>query len=339
MSVLSPLREPANGKVAFAGDWHMNWRWAVKAIEHCAAQGVDVIVHVGDFGYDFSETFISKVTWALEAHAIPLIFVDGNHENFTKLYSYPIHENGLRKLTNYIWHAPRGFRWQWAGVTFLAMGGAHSVDRPWRILGESWWLEEHITDADILAAVTGQADVLISHDCPSGVRIPGIDSGHKSGFPEEQIRQSEEHRTRLAEVVKGTRPAMIIHGHYHRHYETAALFKHGHVKVIGLDCDESTLEHNVHIMDLHSRQEEDEDMAKQTVLDVADVGKLLGISADTVRRYLYESAGTGRRYSDHPLPAPDGRVGRSPYWNKSREDEIKAWAASRLGPGARPRSK
>ena len=61
------------------------------------------------------------------------------------------------------------------------------------------------------------------------------------------------------------------------------------------------------------------------LLDSTAVGALLGITAETVRRYLYESSAPGRRYSNNPFPAPDGRVGHSVYWVSSRALEIQDW--------------
>ena len=160
--------------IAFAGDWHMNARWVPTAVRHAAEQGADVIVHLGDFGYTFRAEFLQSLQRALDEAGLVLLFIDGNHENFAALLSLPVGANGLRRLTDRIWHLPRGFRWTWGGVRFLALGGAHSVDQPWRRLGTSWWPEEVLSEQDVAAAVAGgPADVLVSHDCPAGVAIPG----------------------------------------------------------------------------------------------------------------------------------------------------------------------
>lgn len=75
----------------------------------------------------------------------------------------------------------------------------------------------------------------------------------------------------------------------------------------------------------------------QPLLDTADVAAALGIERQTVRRYVWESRALGRRYSNHPFPTPDGKVGSSVYWNKERLPEILAWDAGRVGRGARSR--
>lgn len=75
------------------------------------------------------------------------------------------------------------------------------------------------------------------------------------------------------------------------------------------------------------------------VLDRAAVAALLGVKPKTISQYLVESHGDGR-YVAHPFPAPDGYIGRGPWWRREREAEIHAWAAARPGQGVgggRPR--
>jgi len=75
------------------------------------------------------------------------------------------------------------------------------------------------------------------------------------------------------------------------------------------------------------------------VLDRAAVAALLGVQPKTISQYLVESRPPGR-YANHPFPAPSGHIGRSPYWDRDREDEIKQWDAGRVGQGVgggRPR--
>jgi hypothetical protein len=69
------------------------------------------------------------------------------------------------------------------------------------------------------------------------------------------------------------------------------------------------------------------------VLDRAAVAALIGVRPKTISQYLVESGPEGR-YADHPFPAPDGRIGRGPYWLRKREKEIRKWAETRAGQGA-----
>jgi Calcineurin-like phosphoesterase len=244
----SPLLTPQ--RVAFAGDWHANSRWAVAAVEYAAERGADVIIHVGDFGYDFRAQFLRSLERSLAGADMVLMFVDGNHENFPTLLRYPIRDSGLRQLGNRIWHLPRGFRWSWGSTTLLALGGAHSVDRPWREPGLSWWREETITDDDIARAIAGgPVDVLVTHDCPAGVDIPGLAESSRP-WPADELAASDVHRDRLRTVVDAVRPRAIWHGHFHRKYDTVSDFGYGPVDVHGLDCDGTTLARNLAVVDL-----------------------------------------------------------------------------------------
>jgi len=243
-----PLATPS--RVAFAGDWHANTRWGIAAIQYAAEHGADVIVQLGDFGYEFRAAFLDGLERALHRTGLRLLFVDGNHEDFPTLLRYPVRGNGLRQLTDRVWHLPRGFRWRWGGLRWLAIGGAHSVDRPWREPGVSWWREETVTDADIQRAVAGgQADVMVSHDCPAGVPIPGLaESAHL--WPAEELAASDVHRSRLRTVVEAVRPRSLWHGHFHRRYSTVTDLGYGPVVAHGLDCDGSTLDGNVAVVAL-----------------------------------------------------------------------------------------
>lgn len=240
-------------RFAFAGDWHMNGRWGVRAIHHAADLGAQGIVHCGDFGYQFEQNFLDQVSAALRARGMRLWFADGNHENFTKLSRWDLAEDGTRPLTDRISHLPRGYRWQWGGVRFLALGGAYSVDQHARIPGREWWPQETITDQQALRAVAaGRTDVLVTHDAPSSVVIPGIDDREKvpAWIPPGALRESLRHRQVLDRVVDGTTPAWIWHGHYHVRHTTAARYRFGATVVNGLDCDGSVLDDNVVVVDV-----------------------------------------------------------------------------------------
>lgn len=247
-------------KVAFAGDWHGNGFWAVQAIKYAREQGADVIVHLGDFGYDFFDDYLDRVQGALRRNDLELWFVDGNHENFPKLYNqWEVNEDGRRSLRPRIFHLPRGYRWDWVGHKFLALGGAYSVDRDMRVLDKSWWAEEVISDEDVeKAAAGGQVDFLISHDCPTGVRIPGLEKG-SSYFPQWALDESYVHRQQLTKVVEAVRPTVIVHGHYHRRYHTFATLNledpRDNTFVYGLDCDGSSLKDNMMFFGLRGNGE------------------------------------------------------------------------------------
>jgi hypothetical protein len=235
-------------KVAYAGDWHQNTAWAVETIRAIGECGVNRIVHLGDFGFLFPQEYVDAVDLALSQAGIELWFVDGNHESFDRLHKWPIGVDGRRQLTPNLYHLPRGFRWSWGARTFLAVGGACSVDRRWRIPGESWWPEEELTDDDVARACNGGVvDVLVAHDCPTGVEIPYLrKSSHM--WPPDALVAADAHRWKLRRVVDAVQPRTIWHGHYHRRYTAVAELGYGPVKVRGLGMDGTTFDENVAIV-------------------------------------------------------------------------------------------
>ncbi|WP_067538844.1 metallophosphoesterase family protein [Nocardia crassostreae] len=238
-------------RLAFAGDWHANPWHSVRAVEWAAEQQVEVILHVGDYGYDFNPGFMARVQYALEQAGLVLGFVPGNHEDYNYLdrreQTYGCTAIALRPN---IYYLPRGYRWTWSGVRFLAMGGAHSVDRPWREPGKSWWARELITAPEAeLAVGGGPADVMLCHDVPAGVPIPAID-GNPHGFPEAEIRAAHQHQELLRAIVDEVRPRHLYAGHYHTRH-SAVLDGVGYrTAVTILDDDSSPLSDNLVVVDL-----------------------------------------------------------------------------------------
>lgn len=205
--------------VAFAGDWHGDWAFARDMLSKYTPQ-VDVFVHTGDFG--FEPTWVETINYLAEEHATLILAVDGNHENHPWLCSLPVSEDGVRRVQERVWHLPRGFRWRWSGVDFLALGGAYSVNRKGGHEGIDWWPEECITLADFWrAAEGGLVDIMVTHDCPAGVFIPSIASTdeNKRTWPHDDLAAAAAHREILAGVVAEVQPRHLWHGHYHDRYE------------------------------------------------------------------------------------------------------------------------
>lgn len=255
------MREPS--KLMLAGDWHGNTMWAVKAIHHAKRNGADTILQLGDFGYwrDGIEGLDTRKYFrvmhrTLEECGIDLYWIDGNHEDHSCIENTPgataLTLAGYRRIT----HLPRGFRWDWWGMTWMALGGAYSVDKPWRHEGVSWWPEESLTDEQIAYATRpGNVDVIVAHDAPFGVDIPGIGPAHKGGqFPIDQLVASEEHRRKVAHVVDAVSPTMFFHDHYHVRYQN--WYGPHRMYVAGLDCDGTTLDENTLFMERKVRPDD-----------------------------------------------------------------------------------
>ncbi len=237
-------------RIAVAGDWHGNSFHADRAIRHAAEQGAEAVLHVGDFGYKFAPSFMAHVQRALEDTGLVLGFVPGNHDDYDRLdaldadygcTAIPMRPN--------VFYLPRGYRWTWAGVSFLALGGAHSVDRLWRARGE-WWARETITIGEALnASLDGPADVMICHDVPDGVRIPCIE-GNPHGFPESEIVAAQRHRELLRNVVNEVKPKHLFAGHYHCRLDAPLIGRDYRTDVHILDMDGGSMADNLMVVDL-----------------------------------------------------------------------------------------
>ena len=244
--------------VALAGDWHGDLGHAKSVIGWAAREGANGVVQLGDFGFwhgAAGKAYLDGVAAALDEAGIWLVFIDGNHENFERLNALPLDDLGARPVRDHLWHLPRGLRWRWHGRTWLALGGATSLDRPGRSLGVSWWPEEEITGREVMFTVLdGEADVMLTHDCPEGVDIPGLPP--ESWWPREELARANRHRAQLRQVVDAVQPKELWHGHFHSEY-TATLRgefagKAYECTVRGLDDNTGPFPKNVHLLSLET---------------------------------------------------------------------------------------
>lgn len=253
------MKSPENPKVLVAGDWHGSAGQAIRVIEHAIDQNIDTIVQVGDFGiWRGDERFLNKVQAKLYANDVQLYFIDGNHEDFPRLYAYPEEQDGTRKIRSNITHLPRGFRWKWNGINFLAVGGAASIDKKYREPGKTWWSEELLTDADIAKSQDGgPVDVMFAHDSPATAPNSITDdpagqlrAGMSFGFDNLEICTS--HRLRLQEITDVVKPVILFHGHYHK--AMSGEYKHNGSEeinyVFGLDEGAAKLPQHIMVLDL-----------------------------------------------------------------------------------------
>lgn len=206
-------------KVLFAGDTHGDLMHCFNLIDLAKKEDCDAIVVLGDFGYwehtNWGIEFLDALNERLNSKKIDLFFIDGNHENHTMLrYMYVDgNDDPMPEVRNRIKYIPRGTRFTWDGVSFLALGGAYSIDVANRLEGSSWWPEEMITQSEIMKCGDEKVDVLLSHDAPAEVPIDRIfPSFHKNDSNTYSNRQM------LQAVVDDVDPNWVLHGHYHYRY-------------------------------------------------------------------------------------------------------------------------
>lgn len=106
----------------------------------------DYLIVCGDWGYLFEDSFQERrFLDDLEARPYTILFVDGNHENFPAIYSFPeeVWNGGrIHRIRKNIIHLERGQVFEVEGLKFFTFGGGYSLDKTSRTEGRSWWSEE-----------------------------------------------------------------------------------------------------------------------------------------------------------------------------------------------------
>ena len=236
-------------KLLVVGDTHANTAWWDNAVAPLAQRlGVGGIIQVGDFGYwPLKPNFMATAV----ASPVPVWFLDGNHEHHPALAADVTAARAAAgiddprapvPLGGSLIYLPRGARLRLGQVDFAALGGARSINRADQNPGVDWFPEEAVSNDDLEVVIAGgPADVLLSHDAPSGYMIPGLlPDWQLSTQWQAELPSCQEHRGRIREALEALQPQLVIHGHYHQRYTTVLNEAWGKVSVEGLDCDGSS---------------------------------------------------------------------------------------------------
>ena len=164
----------------------------------------DYVIICGDFGgvWTFEEESRREkeaLDW-LDNKSFTTLFVDGNHENYARLYNYPVEEwhcGKVHKIRNSVLHLMRGEIFDIDNKKIFAFGGARSHDIQdgilnlyeeekiyeyrkrgayFRIRDFSWWDLELPTNQEMengiknLEKVNYKVDYIISHCCPTSIQ-------------------------------------------------------------------------------------------------------------------------------------------------------------------------
>ena len=147
---------------------------------------------------------------------VTTLFIDGNHENFDELNSYPSDEwNGgkVHFIEQDIIHLMRGQLFDIDGTTFFTMGGAYSIDKNYRSEGLDWFPEELPSEEEYeeglnnLENVNNQVDYILTHTGPREV-IAAMGYGDMSD-DENELRMYLQH------VADETEFTTWFFGHFH----------------------------------------------------------------------------------------------------------------------------
>lgn len=106
----------------------------------------DSLIICGDFGFlwDNSEEEQKNLKY-LSKRRYQILFVDGTHENFDMLDTYPIvdYKGGkARKIAENIYYLMRGQIYEIDGKSVFAFGGGESPEKELRMQMGRWWKRE-----------------------------------------------------------------------------------------------------------------------------------------------------------------------------------------------------
>lgn len=146
------------------------------------AQGLsreDFLIILGDFGLLWTDPpsvkELERLDW-FEHQPWTTLVVDGNHENFDLLETLPVSQRfggSVQEIRPHVVRLMRGETYHIGEHTFFVAGGAHSIDREWRVPHRSWWPQEvpdeqerqRIAEA---ARSAGAVDYVLTHCPPTG---------------------------------------------------------------------------------------------------------------------------------------------------------------------------
>ncbi|MDX8418049.1 MAG: metallophosphoesterase [Absicoccus sp.] len=197
----------------------------ISKLNRCPAKANDYLIICGDFGLIWDPFSTKEEEYWLEwLHKKPwtTLFVDGNHENFDRLGSYPKEEKfqgTVQPIYPDIYHLLRGEIYTIENHTIFTFGGAFSHDRDYRIEGKSWWPQELPTQRecqhglDNLKKYDDIVDIIITHDAPKKVALRhGFDrEAMDNGYPANRVNIL----TYLEQIYETITYQQWYCGHYH----------------------------------------------------------------------------------------------------------------------------
>ena len=195
--------------VYITGDCHGNWERFSERIfpEQTEMSRDDFVIVCGDFGLWHNTKDERERLKQLEDKNFTILFVDGNHENFDRLYTefetVDFYGGKAHKVRENIYHLIRGHIFNLCGKQFFAFGGAssHDIDdgvldkdefasekdfqktlRVWNKQGKmfrinhvSWWEQEIPSREEMNFGISNlknnnnRVDYIITHCCPQEI--------------------------------------------------------------------------------------------------------------------------------------------------------------------------
>lgn len=196
--------------IYITGDCHSNFeRFSTNIFpEQNEMTKEDYVIICGDFGGVWNKDEESKKeTWWLnwlQDKPFTTLFVDGNHENFDRLYDYPVeewHGGKVHKIRESVMHLTRGQIFEIDEKKIFTFGGASSHDisggilelddpeykskkkeldkgwQPYRVNHLSWWAKELPSEDELAEGLQNltkhgnTVDFIVSHCCSTSTQV------------------------------------------------------------------------------------------------------------------------------------------------------------------------
>lgn len=230
------------------GDTHGNTNAIGHAFAQAQRQQAELVIQVGDFGYgwkirDSRCAFTDKVSRYAQAYDLDLWWIDGNHENFDYLEAVgAFGADEPVEVAPRVWYVPRGTLLPVGDSRCLFVGGAYSVDKPYRTPHQSWWPQEELTGGQVERALQHEnVDVIFSHDvCNTGFRAAlslaadgNEDLDHLVWKNDRTFPEARRNRMALEAIYEHHHPRLLVNGHYHSPF----VVRDGESMFIGLDME------------------------------------------------------------------------------------------------------
>ncbi len=182
--------------IYITGDVHGEYNDFMNRIYKAGVKTGSTVIVCGDFGLVWNDEYHRYFLKILKSQPFKFLFVDGNHEDFDLLYTYPVEEwNGgkVHRISDNICHLMRGQVFEIEGRKFFTMGGAYSIDKAMRREGISWWSaelptnEEYRTAEENLEKCGYSVDYVITHTIPESAiyrlkKVPADNDRELTGY-------------------------------------------------------------------------------------------------------------------------------------------------------------
>lgn len=198
--------------ILFCGDSHCDFMFLHARLEKAKENMIENVIVCGDFGYWPNDPkgfcFLSYLNTFMKEKFTrqKLYWVDGNHEDFNSIKKLPQNEIYEIPEVERCFYIPRGCVVEIDSRKIMGFGGAVSIDKQYRVVNESWFIEESITDEQISKLNHDKVDILVTHDAPLNILREDYKNDIESSINREQVKK-------ICDIVN---PSILIHGHYHK---------------------------------------------------------------------------------------------------------------------------